>query len=73
MVFVFSLDRSISTAIEDIFDLEFVRRIALRPTQGLLIWLRDSLFIKPEMIGRQSYLRRSLEWKNQNSHTRNVH
>ena len=63
------LDRSISTAIEDICDLKFVQRIALRPTQGLLIRLRESLFIKPEMIGRQSYLRRSLEGKTK-THTR---
>ena len=64
-----SLDRSVSTAIEDICDLEFIRRIALRPTQGLIIRLRKSLFVKPEMIGRQGYLRRSLEGKTK-THTR---
>ena len=63
------LDRSISDAIEEACDLEFVRRIAIRPTQGLLMRLRETLFLKPEMIGRHSYLRRSLEGKTK-THTR---
>lgn len=64
-----SLDRSVSTAIDELCDREFIRRIVSRPTQGLIIRLRESLFIKPEMIGRQSYLRRSLEGKTK-THTR---
>jgi hypothetical protein len=50
-------------------DLEFVKRLAARPTQGLIIRMRDSIFIKPEMIERQSFLRRSLEGKTK-THTR---
>jgi hypothetical protein len=44
------LDRSVSTAIEDMCDLEFVCRIALRPTQGLIIRLRESLFNRTHLL-----------------------
>jgi len=63
------LDRSVSTAVEHLCDMEFIKRLASRPTQGLIIRLRRSFFFKPEMIGRQSYLRRSLEGKTK-THTR---
>mmetsp|Transcript_26122 Transcript_26122/g.37474 ORF Transcript_26122/g.37474 Transcript_26122/m.37474 type:complete len:888 (+) Transcript_26122:179-2842(+) len=63
------LDRSVSIAVEHICEMEFVKRLATRPTQGLIIRLRASFFLKPEMIGRQSYHRRSLEGKSK-THTR---
>jgi len=47
------LDRIVSTAVDEAFKQEFIRRLAHRPTQGLLlIRLQNGfLFIKPEMIG----------------------
>ena len=63
------LDRSVTTAVEHACDLEFIKRIASRPTQGLILRLKDAILLKPEMIGRQSYLRRSLEGKTK-THTR---
>ena len=49
-----------------------MRRLASRSTQGILIRLKDHLLLKPEMIGRQSYLRRSLEGKTK-THTRAIY
>ena len=63
------LDRSITDAVDNVCYLEFTRRLALRPTQGVLIRLKEFLYIKPEMIGRQSYLRRFIEGKTK-THTR---
>ena len=63
------LDRSITDAVDNACDLEFARRLALRPTQGVLIRLKEFLYIKPEMFGRQSYLRRYVEGKTK-THTR---
>jgi hypothetical protein len=63
------LDRNVSTAVENACDLEFIRRLALRPTQGLMIRLKNSLLLNPEMIGRQSYPRRYIEGKTK-THTR---
>lgn len=57
------MDRCISTAVEDACTTEFIRRLAQRPTQGKLIRLQDHIFLKPEMIGRQSFHRRFLEGK----------
>ena len=64
-----SLDRCVSTAVENACNQEFIRRYAQRPTQGLLLRLQHSIFLKPEMIGRQSYHRRFLEGKTK-THTR---
>ena len=64
-----TLDRCVSSAVEDACNQEFIRRLAQRPTQGLLIRLQNELYLKPEMIGRQSYLRRFLEGKTK-THTR---
>jgi hypothetical protein len=66
------LDRNISVAVENACDLEFMRRLALRPTQGLVIRLKNSLLIKPEMLGRQSFLRRYIEGKTK-THTRSMY
>ena len=63
------LDRCVSTAIEDACNQEFIRRLAQRPTQGLLIRLQNAVLLKPEMIGRHSYHRRFLEGKTK-THTR---
>jgi len=46
-----------------------MRRLAQRPTQGLMIRLKNHLFLQPDMIGRQSYLRRYIEGKTK-THTR---
>jgi len=45
-------DRSVTSAIEDAWNLEFVKCLATRPTQGLIICLKDSIFLKPEMNRR---------------------
>jgi hypothetical protein len=67
-----SLDRCVSTAVEEACNHEFIRRLAQRPTQGLLIRLQNDLYIKPEMIGRHSYHRRFLEGKTK-THTRAIY
>ena len=64
-----TLDRCVSAAVEDACNQEFIRRLAQRPTQGLFIRLQNALFLRPEMIGRQSYHRRFLEGKTK-THTR---
>ena len=66
------LDRCVSTAVEHACNNEFIRRSALRPTQGLLIRLQNDLLLKPEMIGRHSYHRRFLEGKTK-THTRAIY
>jgi hypothetical protein len=66
------LDRCVSTAVEEACNHEFIRRLAQRPTQGLLIRLQNDLYIKPEMIGRHSYHRRFLEGKTK-THTRAIY
>ena len=63
------LDRSVTTAVERACDMEFLKRLASRPTQGIIVRLKDVIFLKPEMIGRQCYIRRSLEGKTK-THTR---
>ena len=63
------LDRCVSSAVENACNAEFIRRLAQRPTQGLLLRLHNEVYIKPEMIGRQSYHRRVLEGKTK-THTR---
>ena len=68
----YCLDRCVSTAVEDACNKEFIRRLAQRPTQGLLIRLQNDLYIKPEMIGRQGYHRRFLEGKTK-THTRSMY
>jgi len=62
------LGRSVTSAIENAFDLEYTHHLAIQPAYPL----KDLFYIKPEMIRCHIYLMQFLEGKTK-THTSTIH